>query len=322
MEKKLIMSNIWSAQNVDTSSKSKPRYHFSGCEDARCFLPVIYSGGRNILISYYYLSGLYNQPYAEKFENIFQIFKKNSHLIDSAIVDNGIFTLCFGSKRNKDISKAIGIWYDRFIEFVKKNIPESWIIADIDCQPVCGSKEADEYRKRIRNDLKGYRFISTWHLCDKIEGFDKICDEIEGNIIGIPSVEIRRQFGKRMGTEIIKFLVQRMNGKPFHIMGDSSKEILSKCYPNMTCDSIGWLYGVMHNTSIDKEKERFLLLCDTEKLFRNKIFIEWETWISEYTDLKKWSDGMRKDNFKRMLSAKWYRQRVEEYINVRSKENV
>lgn len=93
------------------------------------------------------------------------IIKVQDKEMNHVIQDSGLFTLMFGSGKNRNVDHDyLEEWQDKLMKFVIQNNLKCTCV-EIDCQKLLGVEEAWYFRKRMKDKLPN-RQINVFHYED------------------------------------------------------------------------------------------------------------------------------------------------------------
>lgn len=164
------------------------------------------------------------------------IINSNKHTIQ----DSGLFTLMFGSGKGVCDEKIIHRWYDALVEFTLANSLDVTCV-EVDCQKLLGVEKAWEFRKRIKEDLKGHRIINVFHLEDGRKGLDRLIEFSEYIAVSVPEL----RFAGKV-NHVIWLANYIKNKKPsidIHLLGCTQMNILKECKFCTSSDSTTYIAG-------------------------------------------------------------------------------
>lgn len=239
---KIIMEVLHCPDNI--------KVHFAGCEVQNQFEAI-----KTLGVNY----GLYTcYPFVErmifkkpkspimalKFMNKDNLAKEIPHYIIKSnkhtIQDSGLFTLMFGAAKGNCDEKLVNLWYDKLVEFTLENSLDVTCV-EVDCQKLLGVEKAWEFRKRIKEDLKGHRIINVFHLEDGRKGLDRLIEFSEYIAISVPEL----RFAKK-SNHVVWLANYIKNKKPsidIHLLGCTQMNILRECKFCTSADSTSYISG-------------------------------------------------------------------------------
>lgn len=163
-----------------------------------------------------------------------KILSKNSNHI---IQDSGLFTLMFGSYKGQKDKKTIDRWYGSLVDFTLQQ-PTNITTVEVDCQKILGTKEAWQYRRKLRNDLPNNRQINVFHLEDGQKGLDELIEFSEYLAISVP--ELRATKKKGYLTKLANYIKNKKPSIDIHLLGYTEVGGLGELNFCTSSDSTSW----------------------------------------------------------------------------------
>jgi hypothetical protein len=156
------------------------------------------------------------------------------------IMDSGLFTLMFGAHAGKRDKIFMEKYQEALIDFVVSHELKS-VCVEIDCQKILGTKEAWNFRRRMRDRLPN-RQINVLHYEDGQKGLDRLIEFTD--YMGISVQEIHKKTGKDYKEHTYKLVSYIKNKKPdvdIHLLGATDKYLLNQCRFCTSADSTSWM---------------------------------------------------------------------------------
>lgn len=187
------------------------------------------------------------------------------------IMDSGLFTLMFGAHAGKRDAAFIEKWYGLIVDFVNRTGFKGTCV-EVDCQKILGVQKAQEFRKRMKNDLPNNRQINVFHIEDGQRGLDEMIEFSEYIAVSVPEL---RATGKKQYTErLANYIKAKKPSIDIHLLGCTENKLLNNLNFCSSSDSTSWQqvnrFGHLKmndgtktlsvknsNIPIDKLKERY-----------------------------------------------------------------
>ena len=204
------------------------KIHFAGSDDPvwdEWIQPV---GIKYRLNSYYYLR---KKPFSK-----FKLLMNYNHII----IDSGLFTMMFGSKKKTVINETlIEKWMKDYIKFINTNNFNNTDFVECDVQKVISADYAWDLRQRMKAQINKGGVINVYHLEDGNP--DKLINYSDYIAVSLP--ELRIHLSDKERYQLTKYIAVKatLKGKKVHLLGCTEKKYItdfSFCY---SADSTSWL---------------------------------------------------------------------------------
>ena len=168
-------------------------------------------------------------PYEEIPQNI---IRHNIHTIQ----DSGIFTLLYSAMNGRTNNELIARYYDALVSFTLEHASGATCV-ELDCQDLCGTELAWEYRERFRKDIPN-RIINVWHGIDGKDGLDRLIEFAD--YIAIPVLHFPLRNRLEFTVSMANYIKTKKPSMDIHLLGCTSEEILKACRFCTSSDSTTW----------------------------------------------------------------------------------
>lgn len=159
-----------------------------------------------------------------------ELNKRLSHVIQ----DSGLYSLLFGSFKDRASSQMVYKWYDELVEFTLSHGQDVTCV-EIDAQAIIGVNETWTLRERMKRDLPNNRIINVFHIEDGLKGLDRLIEYSDYIAIGSGVTT-----GGRNAHVISKYIKNKKNDIDIHLLGCTSNSVIKKSNFCTSCDSISW----------------------------------------------------------------------------------
>ena len=158
------------------------------------------------------------------------------------IIDSGLFTMMFGSKKDEPMTaEQLTEYKDKYFNWIATIKAKNFTFVELDVQKVFSAELAWQYRKEMKQRLPDKEIMNVYHLEDGNP--DKLIEFSSYISVGMPELKVcAPKEIKRITTYIVN-KAKQLN-KKVHILGMSGKILMTKYKYATTCDSTNWTWYV------------------------------------------------------------------------------
>lgn len=219
--------------------------HLAGCESLHFAKAIVYTGHRHVLLSYHYLKSRSDDKRMELIKYI-----NDSGL--TVILDSGIFTMMFGSGKDKTYDLLTMTAYaEEYLARVKTWGIKNLTVVECDVHKILGMDAV--FKLRSLFEKSGLRVMYVWHLEEGTAGLEAMAKKY--HLLGIGCPELRLLFKGRDQTykAAVWDLLGRIkshsaNLPKVHLLGNTVMETM-ETHQAWSCDSTSWISGVKFGRS-------------------------------------------------------------------------
>jgi len=201
------------------------------------------------------------------------IFNTIKNEFNHVIMDSGLFTLMFGSRKGKKTEKFLSYWTDCILKFMEVNNYKGTYV-EVDCQKVLGVNQAWKFRKYMKSKSKN-RQINVFHIEDGLKGLDRLIEFSNYIAISVPELRILKK--KDYCFRLVNYIKNKKPNIDIHLLGCTELKILEQCKFCSSSDSTSWMQPMRYG-AFDLQNEK----RNIKNINKNKIIKKYKSKISKW----------------------------------------